>query len=909
MIIINQNLRFKLVFGISLVLFTSTILIAQFIENRSKSENGYLLVLSDNSYIDSSKTKITLAFRDSRSGIKIFPHVSIEFNARDIDYRQEINMKDYLNYKGLSMSLPNGTLYITITALGYKEMILPINLQNQGYLPYIANLTPLKENLKFSFNALNSDLNQKKSTIIIGTLVDSESGLAITNGIVSTLDHRHEAKLDNTGYFRLVIPLQETHHGILDQNIRYVDLIFSAPDYQSRVIKNIAAWSVSVMEGTRMSKGSGIDELIEPEVGATSEFKGMNPNQEEDLNKTSAVKPADVFSYSGFPWNNCIPQTIVVGFADDNHKPCCSPNCIIFESFELNEYIRHVIPAEWFPSWQSNYGSNAQQAYIAGVIAIRSYAMYKILVAPYSPGYYHICSSTCCQVYGITNPYTDLAINSNKTDVLTYSGSVANSEFCSEANNKPPECFKGKNNGCGCLDGEFKIVNPNGGCGTSCVKDIVGKNKTLYGHGRGMNQYGSARWATGYDIPSACSSGTNQPNSYSKKNWTQILSQYYPNLTKISISTCALDCSNITNVNCNTTISGSNVGLANNINTYGGYLSLNETGPEKVYKLITQKTGTISISLSNVSYSSGNDLDVFILANNSCNLINPITDRRGVTSGLSVIYQNAPIGTYFIIVDGAKGSSGSYTLKVTAPCPPPNLTDNGSSKTSSGRNITITARVINTGGESAGVFSTGYWLSKDTYFGNDYGLGAIIYTKGLSGGGTNTFTNTWIADNKIPSGTYYILEYIDYKYEVNESDEDDNGWYLGNPIYLPPALSDDPTKSGFGIVGLITIPVSYDDNSPFDIPINDFDPPIQTNKNINHSSVQKCDVYVNDKTIIVFNINNESNYHLLNVLGKIVTTNKVKDNIIKLNVEIPGVYFLTINNGKGEICIQKVFID
>lgn len=257
------------------------------------------------------------------------------------------------------------------------------------------------------------------------------------------------------------------------------------------------------------------------------------------------------------------------------------------------------------------------------------------------------------------------------------------------------------------------------------------------------------------------------------------------------------DCSNVTNLTCSnsqTLTNQSTVNTASRFATYGnGYHNWDEYGPEKLYKITTTQTGTITVTLSNVVYSTGNDLDVFILCNpssTSCSNLDPLLHTKGTSSGLTATYANAPAGTYYIVVDGYNGSSGSYTINVTAPCSSgtslPNLTEYGSSYTSSGSTLTITAKPANYGSIAAGAFSIGYWLSPDNIFGNgnDIGLAALNYS-GLSANSYNIFTFSVNTSGIAPIGNYYILFKIDYLNQVTESNETDNVWMFNQQYYLP----------------------------------------------------------------------------------------------------------------------------
>jgi hypothetical protein len=81
-----------------------------------------------------------------------------------------------------------------------------------------------------------------------------------------------------------------------------------------------------------------------------------------------------------------------------------------------------------------------------------------------------------------------------------------------------------------------------------------------------------------------------------------------------------------------------------------------ETGPEIVHKITAHYTGAeVTATLSNLS----SDLDVFIL--NACE------PNSCVACGdTTATYENAPAGTYYIVVDGQNGDSGAYAITASA---------------------------------------------------------------------------------------------------------------------------------------------------------------------------------------------------------------------------------------------------
>jgi len=88
------------------------------------------------------------------------------------------------------------------------------------------------------------------------------------------------------------------------------------------------------------------------------------------------------------------------------------------------------------------------------------------------------------------------------------------------------------------------------------------------------------------------------------------------------------------------------------------------SGPEKVYKITTTSVGTIQIDLS--INEANIDLDILLLSDNCTT---PTCIGQAITSNVNgkteqLIYNNAPVGTYYVIVD-SEVHVGTYDLLIT----------------------------------------------------------------------------------------------------------------------------------------------------------------------------------------------------------------------------------------------------
>lgn len=117
--------------------------------------------------------------------------------------------------------------------------------------------------------------------------------------------------------------------------------------------------------------------------------------------------------------------------------------------------------------------------------------------------------------------------------------------------------------------------------------------------------------------------------------------------------TCTPICDNAIPIQCNETLSGTTIGKKKIIDKYS-CTPWNESGPEVIYSITTTQPGDLTASLTNMT---GN-LDVFIL--NACN-----PDSCLTKGNYNAVLENAPPGTYYIVVDGYEGAEGDYQLTVT----------------------------------------------------------------------------------------------------------------------------------------------------------------------------------------------------------------------------------------------------
>ena len=181
------------------------------------------------------------------------------------------------------------------------------------------------------------------------------------------------------------------------------------------------------------------------------------------------------------------PETIRVGYADAAcTQSCCTGSCTHTCVLPLETYVRRGLDSEWIASWNT-------QSLRAGSIAYRSYGASRV-AHPINANF-DICSSACCQVNDAgTSSSTDTAIARTPGLMLTRGGSEAASAEYSAENNS----WDDPGDGLACSNVDLSCGNGYAGSpsvGWPCLTDTVGASHGCFGHGRGMSQWGTQRWA------------------------------------------------------------------------------------------------------------------------------------------------------------------------------------------------------------------------------------------------------------------------------------------------------------------------------------------------------------------------------------------------------------------------------
>jgi hypothetical protein len=416
---------------------------------------------------------VKLRLFDSETGFAV-PSESVRCNLPIIGRDQET--------AGLiSISSPTKETTLEVTATGYRPFQALLK-PHAGKAVIEIQLHPVKAPMEFQKEAIQRFLVAGK-TLIIGFVSDDKTGKPLSGVVVSSDHPESSSQTGSAGFFALSIPGAD---GTTAGSPMTVNLRFTKEGYQTLVRQSVQLFANTTKKyRLRLSRGTGVqnvsEEQFHPGAAKSSQEEVVPMEQHRGAAKSASI---------------ALPTNVRVGTNCTSGPKSCSTVTVML----LDDYSKHVLPSEWIASWNS-------ESLKAGSVAIRTYASWFTL-HPLTDTY-DICNTTACQVFDpdATNQATDDAVDATTNTVLTdSSNAIVKSEYAAE------------NNDAGCGDGKSGDNSATG----PCIDDPVCKGKTNDGHGRGMCQNGSQRWATGKNADGTDASGGSQ-------KWDWILTHYYPN--------------------------------------------------------------------------------------------------------------------------------------------------------------------------------------------------------------------------------------------------------------------------------------------------------------------------------------------------------------------------------------------
>jgi peptidoglycan hydrolase-like amidase len=414
------------------------------------------------SFVEAQSTNITFIVKDQNTGFAV-PGAAVQVTAPN---GSTSTLTAAANGK-LVFNAVNGKYDFSIAANGYKPLATYFSSGEVTTIEARINLEPVNDNAQMQ--SLRANVNQAVISGYVRDEVENSplAGVKVTSGTAS-------AVTDSKGFFSLVIAAsaQAITPGKAPATAA---ITFTKNGYVPYTVQRY------VIADSYMMK-----EALTPISSARVQPAGVTEKEVHGLYDRTATDDQQRYAESTVPQARIegalavtVPGSIRVGLN------CTCTTCSSVDVMSLEEYVQTGLDNEWIASW----GAASLQA---GAVAYRTYGAWYVLHPVKSN--FDIAATTCNQMWK-AGSYTS-CINAAKATagiVLIKSGAIFRAEYSAENNNS----------GCG---------NGYSGTGTTggwpCISDARCAGENSYGHGRGMCQWGSSRWA-------------------SDKTYTWILNHYY----------------------------------------------------------------------------------------------------------------------------------------------------------------------------------------------------------------------------------------------------------------------------------------------------------------------------------------------------------------------------------------------
>ena len=480
-----------------------------------------------------SSQSVGIRFVDSATGYAVKPEF-VEATALEGDLEPRRVRRNGVKRGGhTTLTLDQGQHTIKVVAPGYQPMsgefvVLPENPYN-----IVFQLDPVEQPRELQPETVTA-LHRVNETVFVGFVVDEDSGEPLVNAVVRTEPSGNETRTDARGYFQIYVPVQS----LSDAANAPAKLIFAQPGFRTEERCYLELWS----EGDwiyriRLDRGDGVKSVDERTLRRRSEYPVATKEEmlisetpvaataTTELIVTENIVAAAVVNGGG----GMIPSlSTVVPIRIPTNIRVLRQDAVTIDYISLQTYCQRSLPSEWIASWGSTGpGNSGTNSLLAGAVAIRTYAI-GFINNP-SSATYDICGTTSCQAYNhlASDSRTTAAVNATANYAMIQPGATRIGFKLTE--------YSAENNqlGMACGDG---FTAPTGGC----LADAVCTGETEFGHGRGMCQWGTARWASGRRMQNRVT-GDSVTNGLPLQNWIWLCEHYYPTLQLVQGSPLAVN--------------------------------------------------------------------------------------------------------------------------------------------------------------------------------------------------------------------------------------------------------------------------------------------------------------------------------------------------------------------------------
>ncbi len=424
--------------------------------------------------------KVIIQVRDSKTGYGI----AAELHLKEKDQISEAIIKTDNNGK-IILELRDGIFAYKVIASGYKAVENYFQLQWTKELKLQVWLDPIDIPNELKLENIKS-LIKPDYAYIYGFVVDNEQYQPLKNVKVKLERLKAEAETDDKGFFSMYA---FANINFISELPEKDNLIFQKEGFKTYIIKNTfiipneaIGFLVDLEKGIGVKSREDLHKIISSDQETQLEVPTIkNPYLEEKAISYPTELPVGDSYLKPLPPSYLLvwdpPNSIRVG------TNCSCTTCSTVDVVSLETYVERGLNDEWIASWVAH-------SLRSGAIPYRSYGTYYV----YNPinANYDICSSTCCQVYDTDTAASTVAAADYTAGILLQrNNSIFRSEYSAENNNY--NCSDA-----GCVNSDCSCGNGYAGSPAAswpCLSDSVDAGYTCYGHGRGMCQWGTQRWA------------------------------------------------------------------------------------------------------------------------------------------------------------------------------------------------------------------------------------------------------------------------------------------------------------------------------------------------------------------------------------------------------------------------------
>jgi hypothetical protein len=463
---------------------------------------------------------VRLRFVDSATGFAVRPDF-VEAQPQTLDRPSRKLSRAAVKPDGrLAWRLDPGPHTISVSATGYQPMTGSFKISPDSPYRLEFQLDPVVTPREISPEYVTT-LHRFNETVFVGYLSDDETGEPISGARLRTEPSGNETQTDARGYFQIYVPVQT----LAEATNAPAKLIVFAPGFRTEERRYLELWS----EGDwvyrlRLTRGSGRNVVDERQLRRRSQYpiatqEETNAAPAAAINASTVVATENNFSAASVG-GGVVTQQLASTTAHvriPTNIRVLRQDGITIDYISLQTYCQRSLPSEWIASWGSTGpGNSGTNSLLAGAVALRTYAI-GFVNSPDDVNY-DICGTTACQAYVNTasDSRTTAAVNATANYVMFKPGATRVGFKITE--------YSAENNQLGqaCGDG---YTAPNGGC----LYDPVCTGESELGHGHGMCQWGTARWASGRRMQNRVTSDS-VTNGYPLQNWIWLCEHYYPDL-------------------------------------------------------------------------------------------------------------------------------------------------------------------------------------------------------------------------------------------------------------------------------------------------------------------------------------------------------------------------------------------